>query len=145
MKLKLYFKIQNNLFKNSGNKNLGKPKIPCISIHSPAEDYIEIEDFCKKLKFGIKNINKKYINTPNLSKREFKAILNLRNNKNIVIKSADKGGGTVVLNTLDYENKMLEHLSNNVAYAKIDTNDFDPNAIVKDYLDIICLDHPGKM
>ena len=105
MKLKQYFKIQNNLFRNSGNKNLGKPKIPYISIPSawsPPEDYIEIDDFCNKLKFGIKNINNKYKNTPDLCKNEFKALLNLRNNKNIVIKSADKGGGTVVINIYNY-------------------------------------------
>jgi hypothetical protein len=42
----------------------------------------------------------------NIIKNEHEAIKNLRNNKNIMILKADKGGATVVMNRMDYNTKM---------------------------------------
>jgi len=47
----------------------------------------------------------------NLSRDESMELKNLKNNKDIIILKADKGSTTVVLNTVEYERKMLEHLS----------------------------------
>jgi hypothetical protein len=58
----------------------------------------------------------------NISKKEHEAIKNLRNNENIVILKADKGGATVVMNRMDYNNKMIEHLTTTGSYKKLDNN-----------------------
>jgi hypothetical protein len=58
----------------------------------------------------------------NISKKDQEAIKNLRNNENIVILKADKGGATVVMNKTDYNNKMMEHLTTTGSYKKLDNN-----------------------
>jgi hypothetical protein len=49
----------------------------------------------------------------NIRKEEAAALRRLRRNKNITILKADKGNATVVLNTLDYLEKVMDHLTNN--------------------------------
>jgi hypothetical protein len=56
------------------------------------------------------------------STRSMKVLRNLRNNENIVILKADKGGATVVMNTMDYNTKMIEHLTTTGSYKKLDNN-----------------------
>ena len=58
----------------------------------------------------------------NISKNEHEAIKKLRNNKNIVILKADKGGATVVMNRMDYNTKMKEHLTTTGSYKKLENN-----------------------
>jgi hypothetical protein len=58
----------------------------------------------------------------NISKKEQEAIKNLRNNENIAILRADKGGATVVMNKIDYNTKMMEHLTTTGSYKKLDNN-----------------------
>lgn len=132
MQLKLYFEMHNKMFTDhSKNPKLGGPKIPYITIPSnwyPPEICPEIEELCNKLKYGIKFINTNYKIKPNLSKKEFQALINLKMNNNIIIKAADKGDVTVILNTGDYETKMTEDLSNNrpTAYLKMELSNYNP-------------------
>ncbi len=49
--------------------------------------------------------------TPNLTTAEVRASKNLRRDSSITILRADKGNATVVLNTEDYNAKMIEHIS----------------------------------
>ncbi len=49
---------------------------------------------------------------PNLTKNERRAIGALRNDSSIVILKADKGNVTVVMDEIDYKNKMYDHLQN---------------------------------
>lgn len=58
----------------------------------------------------------------NISKKELSAIKSLKNNKNIMIVPADKGCSIVVMNTDDYENKLLEHLSDTETYLPLQNN-----------------------
>jgi len=140
MQLKLYFDTHNKISTNVENKNLGKPKIEYIKIPSswnPPEPYPEIESFCNKLKYGIKVINNKHRNIPNLSQDEIKAIYSLRKNSKIIIKAADKGGGVTIMNTHDYDNKMKLHLDI-PAYLKLENSiEYDPNEILNQYLLLI--------
>jgi len=53
-----------------------------------------------------------------LSKYEKTALKNLKNNKNITIKKADKNSGIVVMNTLDYINKVDTMLSDTNVYTQ---------------------------
>ena len=48
----------------------------------------------------------------NLTKDELKAIKLLRNNKAIIIKLADKGSSTVIMNWADYLKDSYKQLSN---------------------------------
>ena len=94
----------------------------------PKEEYIEvIEQACHKLKEGeadelrveIKNMLKK-AQTPrsNISKEEFKAIRELKEDDSRIILTTDKGVALVVLNKEDYIRK-AEHLLNQQTYRKI--------------------------
>ncbi|KAJ8040008.1 hypothetical protein HOLleu_14189 [Holothuria leucospilota] len=58
----------------------------------------------------------------NLSKDERKALTNLRNNKEIVIKPEDKGPAFVIQNTSSYIHTAMLDLNNNNVYQK---NDYD--------------------
>lgn len=58
--------------------------------------------------FGIK---REAIENDSLTIEEGKSIKSLRNNKNIVIKRADKGGGTIVMDSTYYEGKLTELIS----------------------------------
>ena len=52
----------------------------------------------------------------NLKKEEWTAITTLRNNKDIVIKPADKGGNIVIINKEDYIQEGLRQLSGSNHY-----------------------------
>ncbi|XP_074029242.1 uncharacterized protein [Leptinotarsa decemlineata] len=56
--------------------------------------------------------------TRNIPHKEYQALKNLRENEDIIILPADKGNATVVLNTIDYESKMMKLLED-PAYKKI--------------------------
>ena len=56
---------------------------------------------------------------PNLTKPEKQAIKSLQNNKNIIIKPADKGSATVIMNKKDYIDEANRQLSNTLHYRKL--------------------------
>ena len=61
----------------------------------------------------------------NLSHGERQALLDLRNNKSIVIKPADKGGAIVILNRTDYITEGERHLNDNITYKKLSCDPHD--------------------
>lgn len=70
-----------------------------------------------------------------LPKRYLIALTSLKKDESIIIKKADKGGGIVVMNTKDYTEKIVEHLSDEnvyekkyAGYAEKIGNDFNKNA-----------------
>ena len=65
-----------------------------------------------------KKNNKKF--KRNLKKEEWTAITILRNNKDIVIKPADKGGNIVIMNREDYIKEGLKQLSDNNHYEMLE-------------------------
>jgi hypothetical protein len=58
----------------------------------------------------------------NLSQAEVKAIKELKENKNIVIKQADKGGAFVILNSANYKEGMAKLLKDTSTYNKLNGN-----------------------
>ena len=56
----------------------------------------------------------------NLSREEQKSLFNIRNNSEIVIKPADKGGATVIINKSNYINEAERQLNNEKYYREID-------------------------
>lgn len=88
-------------------------KFPVLDFISSAESGMQkLSDEEKgDLRCYIKTIiDKKYIQKPNMDREELKAFKQLRSNKDIIISQADKGGAVVVMNRLDYEQKMGEIL-----------------------------------
>jgi hypothetical protein len=57
-----------------------------------------------------------------MSNEERAALKNLRNDENLVILKADKGGVTVLMNLSDYNRKMNEHLTQSASYRKLNRN-----------------------
>jgi hypothetical protein len=58
----------------------------------------------------------------NMSSEERAALKNLRNDENLVILKADKGGAIVLMNLSDYNRKMNEHLTQSGSYKKLNCN-----------------------
>ncbi len=56
----------------------------------------------------------------NLTKRERAALKRLSNNTDIIIKPADKGGATVIMNTEDYVKEAKRQLDNEVFYKRVE-------------------------
>ena len=69
-----------------------------------------IEELTKKRRFQRSNLNA----------RERAALRRLSDDRNIVIKSADKGGETLILNSEDYVAEALRQLDNTEYYKKVD-------------------------
>ena len=61
----------------------------------------------------------------NLSREERAGLNDLKNNRELTIKKADKGSAIVVMNTSDYIREAERQLSNTKAYKKLDE---DPSA-----------------
>ena len=66
--------------------------------------------------------NKKDHKFDNLTKEEYEAFLNLKNNKNIIIQKSDKGNSVVVINRHSYINKMEKFLIDTSKFVKIEFN-----------------------
>ena len=58
----------------------------------------------------------------NLSKREWAAINNLKNGKNIEIKEADYRGSVVILSKYHYKSMILSQLNDEKTYKKLNSN-----------------------
>ena len=56
----------------------------------------------------------------NLTRREKTALKRLSSNKDIIIKPADTGGATVILNTEDYITEAMRQLSNEEYYKRVE-------------------------
>ena len=104
------------------------PNFTIIPKNLPKEEYVaSIELACQKLQEGqvqelrveIKNLLKNAKETrSNITKEEFKAIKELKQDDKRIILTTDKGVALVVLNKEDYVEK-AEHLLNQKTYKKI--------------------------
>ena len=68
----------------------------------------------------IKNLRIRHEN-PNLKKAELKALRRLKNDPRLIIKPADKGSATVVMDKADYIYEANRQLSNRQHYRKLDS------------------------
>ena len=79
----------------------------------------------KEMDTFLYNINKQNLSKTsnrisNINKRERKAITDLLEDKNIILKEADKGGGIVIMNKDFYQKIMEEHLNDLTTYKEIE-------------------------
>lgn len=119
-------------------------KIPFTgkSSWTPPDRFIpkEILDFEKH----VDNILKSSIplsNKNNFSIKQNKALEALKNTENIIIKSADKGGATVIMQKTEYEAEAMRQLNNPRYYRKIDSPLTDANS---KFINTIILDLQRK-
>ena len=104
----------------------GKPKSeePKLFVEksdwSPHDKLIK-EDILNELKELESEANKIELKNSksNLTKQEKIAIKTLKNDNNIIIKPADKGGATVIMNKKDYIQEANRQLSNTLHYKKL--------------------------
>ena len=66
----------------------------------------------------------------NLNRRERTALKRLSSNKDIIIKPADKGRATVILNTDDYIKEAMRQLSNEEYYKRVEKDFTLPHELV---------------
>ena len=100
----------------TGNKQWKPPKNKQHQAIIALEDILN-EEFSELVKHN--NIRNNISNTDRL------ALKSLRNNQNIIIKKADKGGCIVILNTDNYIDKIYTMLSDNITYSKMDQIDLN--------------------
>ena len=68
-------------------------------------------------------INHHRFQRDNLNKRERVALKRLSNNEDIIIKPADEGGATVILNIEDYITEAMRQLNNEEYYKRVEEDD----------------------
>ena len=118
LSLRDFFADENNSNENSQNssdslvKNKGKLNPP----RNRNKVLDTVIDFLRKQNFEETN----QINKRNISKHERKGLMELKNNKNIIIKEADKGGKVVIMSTKHYCKMIYDHLNNNQIFEKTD-------------------------
>ena len=98
----------------------GKFKNP--SGNEPPSGPTALEAFALVNELQLANCKGSNPSKQNLTREERKAISELKNNHNIVIKRADKGGATVILNKKDYIIEAVKQLSDTRFYKKLDTD-----------------------
>lgn len=117
------------------------------------------EDFKSLDRNNYKKRKNNQTNRFNLSKEEKLALKSLRENMEIVIRQADKGGGVVVQNYEDYNAEAMKILSDMEYYSKISEDPFsniekkfvnfikkacDESVITKEEFKFIHIPFPGK-
>lgn len=65
----------------------------------------------------------KFRNKANLNRKEMAALRGLKNNRQIIIKKCDKGGGIAVLDNVDYLSKVESMLLDIRTYTRVDIDD----------------------
>lgn len=78
-----------------------------------------IRDFCNET-YNLAKTCKLSTPKDNLSEAERKALSSLTNNNSIIIRKADKGSTTVLLNKADYVSEALHQINNSKFYERLD-------------------------
>lgn len=94
-----------------------------------------ITTFCDSLKENISKLAKGSIQ-PNLTGKELNSLCKFKNNTDLIIKPADKGGGIAVMNKVDYVNKVNAMLDDHNVYCAVDV---DNTCVVKQKADNLLL------
>ena len=107
-------------FKNKDNNRTISPHHTKSDWSPPIPLNTQINEFTNK----ITNLTHDYPSSTNTQKNsnELNALESLKQNHNITIKRADKGGSVVIMNTQDYIDKVNQHLNQPHIYAPQNTD-----------------------
>jgi len=115
-----------HFFSNKNSKNNFIPKHQQAFSRNtswwPTSLNSHITKFCQNLKDNTLQILQKPSKYNNLTKEEYSALTDLKKDKNIVIKKADKNAGIVIMNTIDYNKKINDLLSDTNTYTILQNN-----------------------
>ena len=114
-KLKITFHFRNNPYK------FKPPKFIPKSTWTPSDDQVS-KEVLKSIDSMISEIDSLAVSDEkaNITKNEFQALQNLRKNDDLIIKPADKGSATVVMNKIDYISEAERQLANPKHYKQIE-------------------------
>lgn len=149
-RLRLHLYYNNNVRPNTGNLNnrplAANPPGLASSLKHFSRDFRlpslwtpPISSVPRPIRHVITSLLSLPYNTPfvrnksNISVKQCKLLRSLADNNDIVVTCADKGGGTVILDTVDYNREALRQLSDAAYYRKI------PNSLALDNYDNIRL------
>jgi hypothetical protein len=120
-KLQLFY-----FFKQKNNEDAGPYRRGILEGNStwwPKKLNAHITKMCHDIKEECyKSLTKSKIK-PNLTKDEISALQSLKNNKKIIIKKCDKGGGIAVMDSDSYLNKVTEMVSDAKTYRNTNVDD----------------------
>ncbi|CAJ0959891.1 unnamed protein product [Ranitomeya imitator] len=89
--------------------------------YHPVETFIEVVN--RDVKEILGSIDKGLVKVKNnLSREEYRSLMDLKNNRNLIIKPADKGGAIVVLDRTYYINEILSQLNDTNTYMPVSNN-----------------------
>ena len=94
---------------------------------TPPMGPLHLESFCLN---NERDLNKTKVQAPhlhNISRKEKKALKDLGKNTKVVVKGADKGGATVILNREDYVQEGSRQLSDETFYQKLRSDPTEDN------------------
>ena len=118
--------------RNNSNQNINNSLVKRTGLFLPftrdpflAANINELKKYCKKLH----TLPVRKIVHSNITAIERQAITTLNRNKDIIIRSVDKGGAIVVMDTSYYVRKVEESLENTLTYNKV--KDYDPTSTMK--------------
>ncbi|CAJ0958837.1 unnamed protein product [Ranitomeya imitator] len=160
VRLKTHFGTKDDT-NNNATVSQGTTSVPVVSISSlglrnpsnykPPRSYHATETFIELVDREVKQLSHQqklglFPTHPNLAPSEKRALKSLTENKGIIIKPADKGGATVVMDRHTYCQEVHRQLSDTETYQAIPrdpTFDIDRKIkhIVKSYLDRNIIDH----
>lgn len=104
----------------------------------------DIKTFTNLITNGIKKTPKKSMYRPNLTQEQLKAVKSLADNKDIIIKMADKGGAVVIQDQQEYVTKNESQLNNKAHYVQTAT-DQTPKNLERISLRLITLAKAGQL
>ena len=115
-------KIHNYFYLRPNIKNQNKPEFSGKSTWTPNDKNIDVDilNLIKKINDDIKNVTVQKEKS-NLSHLELKTLRKLKQNKDIVIKKADKGSSVVIMDKIEYINEGNRQLGNPKHYRQINS------------------------
>ena len=93
-------------------------KFKALNNWSPPYNDPTLKAFCDNVKKDLLDFKPQVADKCNLTKKEIRAISDLKKNPDIIIKKADKGSSIVVMNKVDYINEGLKQLSDQRYYLE---------------------------
>jgi hypothetical protein len=100
-------------------------KLGIRSDFNPPQSFPQVSEFARLVRRDTRNFffrSTKYSTCNNLSPSQYSALRHLREDSRIKIVPADKGGRIVVLDTMEYEQKMLNILTDTNTYERVTWN-----------------------
>lgn len=107
-----------HLLRRPSDLKIRSTKMPPLSKHK----WLQL--FLDQVKLDLMKINWKWVGPNNLTNSERKALFDLQNAPNLVIKKSDKGGNVVLLSEKLYEDESLRLLGDTSTYKKLTSSPF---------------------